>query len=132
MVTKNKLTSPCMDNLYKSNIEPSTDPEIYNITNYIDAEFLPISQHSFVPKVLEIMRTGSPELENFMKKNDLTSESIKKFPRLIKEDALVKFYRGNIGDVFKLRRKMVNDKNILSSQIVYRIVHSSILKKNIR
>ena len=54
VITKKPLTSVCKDRLECSNISPQNDPEIYNITCYIDSEFLPICRHALVPKVLEI------------------------------------------------------------------------------
>lgn len=127
LVSKNKLTSPCKEKIFSSNLEPQNDPNIYNIIHYTDDEFIPVCEHSFVPKILKIYR-GKEEIEQFKKDNDLTDTS--KFPKMMKEDQLVKFYRGNVGDIFKLKRTMINDKNILSSQIVYRVVVQSRIKQN--
>ena len=126
IITKNDLTPACKDKLNCSNINPKTDPDIYNITYYIDSNFLPISKHSRVPKVLKIYRYPD-EVKEFQKENNYINYL--QFPRLLLSDPLVKFYRGSQNDVFKLERKVINEKNILTRQIVYRVVTKSSLNK---
>lgn len=127
VVTKKPLTSVCKDRLDCSNISPKSDPNIYNITCYVDSEFLPICKHSLVPKVLKIYRYPE-DVKKFQEENH--NIDVENFPRMVLNDPLVKFYRGSHKDIFKLERKIINEKNILNTQIVYRIVSKSVLNKN--
>lgn len=127
IITKKPLTSVCKDRLNYSNISPQNDPEIYNITCYIDSEFFPICKHALVPKVLKIYRFPD-DVKLFQKENNMID--VDSFPRMVLNDPLVKFYRGSPKDIFKLERKIINEKNILNTQIVYRIVTKSVLNKS--
>lgn len=127
IITKKQLTSLCQDKLDCSNISPQKDPNIFNITCYIDSEFLPICKHALVPKVLKIYRYPD-ETKQFSLEND--NFDVRSLPRMVLHDPLVKFYRGDVGDVFKLERRIINEKNMLNTQIVYRYVQKSTLNKN--
>ena len=126
LITKRNLTSLCKDKFDCSNISPQHDPEIYNITCYNDSEFLPVCRHALVPKVLKIYRFPD-DVKQFQRENNMIDVS--KFPRMILTDPLVKFYRGNPKDIFKLERRIINEKNMLSTQIVFRTVTKSTLNK---
>ena len=126
IITKKPLTSVCKDRLDCSNIAPSNDPQIYNTTCYIDSEFLPICKHALVPKVLKIYRWPE-EVKKFREENNMID--VDNFPRMVSNDPLVKFYKGNPKDIFKLERKIINEKNMLNSQIVFRVVKPSVLNK---
>ena len=126
IITKKPLTSVCKDRLECSNISPSTDPQIFNTTCYIDSEFLPICKHALVPKVLKIYRWPE-EVKKFREENNFVD--VENFPRLVKDDPLVRFYKGSPKDIFKLERKIINEKNMLNTQIVYRVVKPSVLNK---
>ena len=127
IITKKPLTSVCKDRLDCSNISPKSDPNIYNITCYVDSEFLPLCKHSLVPKVLKIYRYPD-DVKKFQEENSMID--VENFPRMVMNDPLVKFYRGSHKDIFKLERKIINEKNMLNTQIVYRIVTKSVLSKN--
>lgn len=127
IITKKPLTSVCKDRIDCSNIMPQNDPEIYNITCYIDCELIPICKHALVPKVLKIYRWPD-DVKKFREENNMID--IESFPKMTINDPLVKFYRGGPRDIFKLERKIINEKNMLNTQIVFRIVTKTILNKN--
>jgi DNA-directed RNA polymerase subunit H (RpoH/RPB5) len=126
LVSKKPLTPESMKKIHAVNVYPEDDKEIYNIDYYIDQNFLPLCKHSLIPKVLKIYRYPE-EVKNFMKEND--DVDVSKFPRMILSDPLVKFYRGKSRDIFMLERKNINEKNILSTQIIYRVVVNSTMNK---
>lgn len=125
LVSKKPLTTDSMKKIRAVNVYPENDKEIFNIDYYIDNTFLPLCRHSLIPKVLKIYRYPD-EVKDFMKEND--DIDVSKFPRMILSDPLVKFYRGKTRDIFMLERKNINEKNILSTQIIYRVVVNSTMK----
>lgn len=129
IVTKKDLTTDSIKKLKLMNISPEKDNQIYNISYYVDNTFLPICQHALVPKVLKIYRFPE-DTDRFIKENK--DVEINKFPRLRLNDPLVKFYRGNVKDIFKLERKNINEKNILNTQIIYRIVVNTNFNKSVK
>lgn len=126
LITKKSLTCPCKEKIINSNVSPHHDPEIYSTICYTDAEFLPICKHFLSPKVIRIIRFPEEVKKFIMDNNDI---DVKNFSKFILHDPLVKFYRGNVGDIFELERKIINEKSILSTQKVFRIVTISNLKK---
>ena len=72
---------------------------------------------------------GEDEVNEFAKANDLRVKDLLKLPKLRPDDAMVKFYRGNYGDIFKMIRKNINDKSLLKEEIIFRIVISNVAKK---
>ena len=46
------------------------------------------------------------------------------------DDPVTKFFRGRVGDIFKLRRKNISRYNILDEQLIYRIVVPAVLKRS--
>lgn len=126
LISKKPLTSDSMKKIQAVNVSPQEDKDIFSIDYYIDHTFLPLNKHSLIPKVLKIYRYPE-EVEKFRKENDMIDVS--KFPRMILSDPLVKFYRGKARDIFMLERKNINEKNILSTQIIYRIVVNSTMNR---
>lgn len=113
--TKN-LSPKSLDSINSNN--KGGEENIYNITNYTDDEFINIIEHSFVPKVLDIIRTKE-EVEEFSIKENINLSIL---PRLQSDDKLVKFYRGKPGDIFKLERKITTGNLMINTQLVYRMV----------
>lgn len=117
MISKKDLIQEAKEKIRQINIDPGDLEGIYNITVYQDDDFIDISGHSFIPEIISIMR--GTEKEKFSKDNRL---DVQKLPKLLSNDPMVKFYRGIPGDVFKLKRQIINEKNMLDYQIIYRIV----------
>ena len=69
------------------------------------------------------------EVAKFASNNNVRPKDLLKLPKLRPDDAMVKFYRGNYGDIFKMIRKNINDKSLLKEQIIFRIVTANIAKK---
>jgi hypothetical protein len=126
LISKKNLTSLCKDKIISSNVDPQHDPEIYKTIFYTDSEFLPICLHALTPKVIRILRFPD-DVNKFIKDHD--GINVKKFSILVSTDPLVKFYRGSTGDIFELERIIINEKNMLSTQKVFRIVTATNLKK---
>ena len=112
-----KILSPrALDQI--SNTNSGGEENVYNITNYTDDEFINITEHLFVPKVLDIIRTKE-EIEKFASDENI---NVSILPRMMANDKLVKFYRGKPGDIFKLERKITTGNLMINSQIIYRRV----------
>jgi len=90
----------------------------YGDIDTTDDEFINITEHLFVPKVLDIIRTKE-EIEKFASDENI---NVSILPRMMAADKLVKFYRGKPGDIFKLERKITTDNLMINSQIIYRRV----------
>lgn len=117
MVSKKDLLTDAKERIRQINTKPENEESIYNIISYQDDNFIDISTHSFIPEIIDILR-GS-KTEQFASENQI---DINKLPKLLSDDPMVKFYRGRIGDIFKLKRQIVNEKNMLTHQIIYRMV----------
>lgn len=126
IITKKNLTTESIKKIKSVNVSPENDVDIFNIDYYVDHTFLPLNKHALIPKILKIYRYPE-EVKDFIKDNN--DIDITKFPRMILNDPLVKFYRGRPKDIFKMERKTINEKNILSTQIIYRIVVNSTMTK---
>jgi DNA-directed RNA polymerase subunit H (RpoH/RPB5) len=118
LISEKPLSSTSQKHVKFCNINPENSSRIYNIITYQDDEFIDIPDHSFIPEVLEIYRAGE-EVKKFSDENSINPN---KLPRMITDDPLVKFYRGNLGDVFKIKRKILNSNTLLEHQIVFKII----------
>lgn len=129
LLISQKGLSPCAkEQINNCNINPGSCENIYKITSYTDDTFVDIVKHSFVPKVVKIYR-GEEEVNKFAEENGVRPKDLLKLSKLRPDDAMVKFYRGNYGDIFKMIRKNINDKSLLKEEIIYRIVTSNVVKK---
>lgn len=128
LISQKGLSACAKEQIDNCNINPGSCDNIYKITYYTDDTFVDLVQHSFVPKVEKIFR-GEEEIAKFAEENGVKVKDLLKLPKLRQEDAMVKFYRGNRGDIFKLIRKNINDKNLLKEEIIFRIVVASAQKK---
>lgn len=125
LISQKDLSHNSLKQVKQCNINPDTSNNIYNIITYKDDDFIDITRHAFIPKVLDIYRVGE-EADKFGKENKI---SISKLSRQLMDDPVTKFYRGRIGDIFKLRRINVSRYNILDEQLIYRIVVPAVVKK---
>lgn len=129
LLISQKGLSPCAkEQIDNCNINPGSCDNIYKITSYTDDTFVDIVKHSFVPKVVGIYR-GEEQVAKFAEENGVRPKDLLKLPKLRPDDAMVKFYRGNYGDIFKVIRKNINDKSLLKEEIIFRIVTSNVAKK---
>lgn len=124
MVSFKELSPISAKHISQCNINQTNCYDIYNIITYKDDNFIDLTKHAFIPEVLEIYRAGE-EAEKFGRENKI---SVSKLSRQPVDDPLSKFYRGKVGDIFKLRRKNIAQKSILTTQIVYRIIVPSVYK----
>lgn len=129
LLISQKGLSPCAkEQIYNCNINPGNCDNIYKITSYTDDTFVDIVKHSFIPKIVKIYR-GQEQVKKFADDNGVLPKDLLKLPKLRPDDAMVKFYRGNYGDIFKLIRKNINDKSLLKEEIIFRIVTSNVGRK---
>jgi len=98
------------------------DQGVYDITFYHDKNFVNIVDHVWSPEVLYVYRTPE-EIEKFVLDNKV---DISKFPRVIEDNALAKFYRAKTGNIMKIKRTLLYDRTLLDDEITYRIVINSI------
>jgi len=119
LISKKKLSSICNDKLESSNINSVNNSNVYNTVCYVDCEFLPINKHALQPKILNIYRYPD-DVKKFREENNMID--VKKFSRISLNDPLVKFYRGNLNDIFYLERTVINENNMLSTYKIFRIV----------
>jgi len=116
LVSENPLTSPAMNSLKGANI-PSSLENVYNLISYTDDEFIDLTSHCLTPEVLEIYRED--EVEIFLKKYNL---KLSQLPRMTVEDPICKFYRGKVGNIFKMKRKTGTQGTMIDEQITFRVV----------
>lgn len=128
LISHKNLSACAREQIENCNINPGSCDNIYKITYYTDNSFVDLVKHSFVPKIIKIYR-GEEEVAKFAEDNGIRVKDLSKLPKLRQDDAMVKFYRGNFGDIFKLVRKNINDKSLLKEQIIFRIVTSAAQKK---
>lgn len=100
-----------------NNIESSNKEDIFNLISYKDDEFFNIIDHCLSPEVIKIY--SGKELEEFIKEENVDANS---FPKITIDDPVVKFFRGKLGDVIKMKRKTGITNSLINEQIVYRIV----------
>ena len=115
-ISTKSLSPRALDQISDTNF--GGEENTYNITNYTDNEFLNITEHIFVPKVLSIIRTKE-DIEKFSIEENI---NVNILPRMHSSDKLVKFYRGKPGDIFKLERNITTNNLMIQSQIIYRRV----------
>lgn len=115
-ISSKKLSPRALEQIGSTNA--GGEENIYNITSYTDDEFINITEHLFIPKVLEIIRTKE-EIDKFASDENI---NVSILPRMLGSDKLVKFYRGKPGDIFKLERKITTGNLMINSQIIYRRV----------
>lgn len=126
LISQKDLSPISLKQVKQCNINPGSCDNIYNIITYKDDDFIDITKHAFITKVLDIYRAGE-EADKFGKEN---KTSTTKLSRQLMDDPVTKFYRGRVGDVFKLRRINISRYNILDEQLIYRIVVPAVLKKS--
>ena len=128
LISHKDLSSCAKEQIANCNINPGSCENIYKITSYTDDTFVDLVNHSFVPKIVKIFR-GEEEVAKFAEENNVRPKDLMKLPKLRQDDAMVKFFRGNYGDIFKLVRQNINDKSLLKDQIIFRIVTTGVQKK---
>ena len=126
LISKKDLSPISLKQVRQCNISPGNCDNIYNIISYKDDDFVDLTKHAFVPEVLKVYRSGE-ETDKFGKENKINNN---KLPRQLMDDPLTKFYRGKVGDIFKLRRKNISKFNILDEQLIYRVVIPAVFKKS--
>jgi len=126
MISSKDLSPKSKEQLRNCNINPVECDDVYNIISYKDSDFIDITGHAFVPEVMKIYRCGKEETDLFIKENKFNPT---KLPRMLDTDPLNKFYRGQVGDIFQLKRKNLVNGNILEEQIAFRVVVPGIIKK---
>jgi DNA-directed RNA polymerase subunit H (RpoH/RPB5) len=122
LLISHKSLSPCAkEQISNCNINPENCDNIFRLTSYTDKDFVDLTQHSFFQKVMNIFKNGE-ETRKLAENEGMEVKDLSKLLRLHQDDAMVKFYRADVGDVFMIERRNINEKNIIYKQIVFRIV----------
>jgi DNA-directed RNA polymerase subunit H (RpoH/RPB5) len=119
IISEKKLASSAEKDFERCVIETSLTTDIYNVIFYNDGDFVNIIDHISAPKVLRVLRTEE-EINTFSLENRI---DIKKIPVIESTDAMVKFYRAKIGNIFELERQVLLDNMIQDKEMSYRIVN---------
>jgi len=104
--------------LINTNRPVENDPKIYRIISYTDNTFIDLTKHSYVPKLITILR--NKKLKEFIDKNKI--KGIESLPKILISDPICKFYRCRINDVIELERESGLDYNLIDRQLIYRTV----------
>jgi len=126
LISNKDLSPKSKEQVRQCNINPAGCNNIYNIITYKDSNFIDITKHGFIPEVMKIYRNGAPETEKLIRDSMISPNNL---PRMLITDPLNKFYRGQPGDIFQIRRKNIIKGVLLKEQIIFRIVVSSNIKK---
>lgn len=94
LISQKDLSPISLKQVRQCNINPGSCDNIYNIITYKDDDFIDITKHAFIPKVLDIYRAGE-EADKFGKDNKISTT---KLSRQLMDDPVTKFYRGRVGD----------------------------------
>jgi len=125
MISEKQLTSKSKEKLEYSNSVSSESENSFNIINYIDDEFINITEHCLSPEIMKIY--SGEELDKFLEKEKI---SIKEFPRITIDDPVVKFFRAKVGDLIKMKRKTGIENSLINEQIIFRaVVHTQFKNK---
>lgn len=125
LISEKQLTSIAKERLEHSNSVSSESENSFNIINYIDDEFINITDHCLSPDIMKIY--SGEELADFLEKEKIT---IKEFPRITNNDPVVKFYRAKVGDLIKMKRKTGISNSLVNEQIIFRaVVHTQFKNK---
>ena len=105
-------------NMLNTNFPHSDDAKIFRIISYTDTNFIDLTKHSYIPKILKIYR--NEEVKKFVEENKIGS--IETLPRIMIDDPICKFYRCRMHDIIELERESGLSNNLIDSHIVYRHV----------
>ena len=120
IITQNEPSNQFKKELKLININRPVedDPKIYRIISYTDNTFIDLTKHSYVPKLISILR--NKKLKEFIALNKI--KGIESFPKILISDPICKFYRCRINDVLELERESGLDYNLIDTQLIYRTV----------
>lgn len=118
IISEKNMAPPARKDFERCNIETSITSEIFNVIFYNDGDFVNIVDHISFPKILRVMRTDE-EIRAFESANRL---NVTKIPAVESDDAMVKFYRAKLGNIFELERPVLVDTLLLGEEMGYRIV----------
>ena len=118
IISEKNMAPPARKDFERCNIETSITSEIFNVIFYNDGDFVNIVDHISFPKILRVMRTDE-EIRAFESDNRL---NVTKIPAVESDDAMVKFYRAKLGNIFELERPVLVDTLLLGEEMGYRIV----------
>ena len=118
MISNKNLSPVSSEHVRSCNLFNGSSGNVFTLNTYSDDKFINIIKHSFVPEVLRVLRDRKDK-EVFAVRESI---NVHKLPRMSIDDPLTKFYRGKIGDIFKIKRYIRTESNLLDYQIIYKIV----------
>ena len=120
IITYNEPSNQFKKEMTSLNIDRPYDDssKIFRIISYTDSNFIDLTRHAYIPKIVKIYR--NKDAEQFLEENNF--ESVDLLPKIRLDDPVCKFYRCRLNDIIELVRESGLDNNLIDTHISYRHV----------